>query len=122
MMFMPDPTWPPDIDELSDSSLSNDKLIHLLLYGKEAYSVEVNAAKPLSLVLFLERLLHATDRKRFESITHRVNSYGADITSAVSTFKEKIVTSKQFLLALGPHNITGKIETYVIIILPITKA
>ena len=38
---LPHPTWPPDTDELSD----------------------LQKSKPSSLVLFLERLLHATDRK-----------------------------------------------------------
>ena len=38
----------------SISSLSNDKLIHLLLYGNEAYSVEVNAAILKSTIVFLK--------------------------------------------------------------------
>ena len=38
----------------SISSLSNDKLIHLLLYGKEAYSVEVNAAILKYTIVFLK--------------------------------------------------------------------
>ena len=38
----------------SISSLSTDKLIHLLLHGNEAYSVEVNAAILKSTIVFLK--------------------------------------------------------------------
>ena len=80
----PDIKWPPDVNEL----------------------LEIEKSKLNSLIFFLEKLLKTSENNVSESTTKLGNSFSADIVSAVG--KGKIITSKQFLLALGIHNITGK--------------
>lgn len=80
----PDTKWPPDVNEL----------------------LEIEKDKPKSLTTFLEKVLQTSESNITESTSKLVNSFSADIISAVG--KGKIITAKQLLLALGIHNMTGK--------------
>ena len=85
---LPELSWPPSLEEL---------------YQNER-------TPPQSLLLFLKHILQtdsSTDKaKKSEAIERFINSFAADITAAVT--RGKTITAKQFLLALGLHNITGQ--------------
>ena len=81
---LPTVSWPPQA-ELQ----RNDKLL------------------PPNLLLFLRHMLHSQipKRKPSDSVDRIVHSIASDLVAGVTN--GKIKTAKQFLLALGLHNITG---------------
>ena len=82
---LPELSWPPSLEELNKNERT----------------------PPQSLLTFLKHILQPdSSSKKNESIERFINSFSADIISAVSP--GKIMTAKQFLLALGLHNITGQ--------------
>ena len=81
---LPTVSWPPQA-ELQ----RNDKLL------------------PPNVLLFLRHMLHSqiSKRKPSDSVDHVVHSIASDLVAGVTN--GKIMVGKQFLLALGLHNITG---------------
>ena len=82
----PELTWPPDIDEL-----------------------QKERSPPSSLMDFFKFLLRSRGEKRnrnTEYCERLAKSYASDVIGAVT--RGKTITAKQFLLALGLHNITGQ--------------
>ena len=78
-------SWPPPVNEL----IANDESF------------------PPNLLLFLKHFLHSqiNKRKPSELTECLINSIASDLISGVT--HSKTITTKQFLLALGLHNITG---------------
>ena len=84
---LPELSWPPQLEELKNEERN----------------------PPDSLMLFYKFLLQSQStvhKKSPEYVERLVRSFASDIIGAVS--QGKTITEKQFLLALGLHNITGQ--------------
>ena len=92
---LPELSWPPSLEELKQNERT----------------------PPQSLLVFLEHILQtdsSTDKKKkSEAIERFINSFAADITAVIT--RGKTITAKQFLLALGLHNITGQRKAVAIV-------
>ena len=82
--ILPALTWPPDLDELKERS------------------------PPKSLLDFFKFLLRIRNDKNCtpKYCERLAKSYASDVIAAVT--RGKMITAKQYLLALGLHNITGQ--------------
>ena len=83
---LPELSWPPNLEELNQEERK----------------------PPKTLMLFFKYLLQSGKSKAHtpEYVERFMNSYASDIIGAVT--QGKTITAKQFLLALGLHNITGQ--------------
>ena len=93
-------TWPPQLDELQDEQRN----------------------PPRSLMLFYKHLLQSKstlNKTNPEYVQRLSNSFASNIIVAIRQGKTR--TTKQFLLALGLHNITGKLLTDFVIVEPVTR-